>query len=124
MGDTIYKPQEGERVRVVYEGVVKEANAEGLTLEPAIPVLYDDDEEALVSIEKIEPPVEVFKPGDVVRERWSGHIIALLDKGWVRVKGDPRTTFNGVPNGALSKWGAHADRAHFSTPRFERVSIG
>lgn len=68
-----YKPVKGDRVRVVLEGTVDIGSAGYVTLIPdgrdaaSIGLSRPRMEEFNVSIEKIEPPVEVFGPGDVVR---------------------------------------------------------
>lgn len=67
---TLYKPLDGDHVRVVYEAEVSDADHEGFAMRSEeggndVPIFFNDH--GLVSIEKLEPPVEVFKPGDVVR---------------------------------------------------------
>src|SRR5690348_2997757 len=82
MGD--YKPKKGDRVRVVLEGEVYHVTEGrfGVSDDPSDGrgnIIYPDKGHA-VSIEKIEPPVEVFGPGDVVRPRNESyrHLIYLL----------------------------------------------
>ena len=67
-----YAPKVGDRVRVVLEGVVKEEiNTFGIKMDNDagqwLAELYID--RPGVTVEKIEPPVETFGPGDVVRDR-------------------------------------------------------
>lgn len=65
-----YKPRTGDRVRVVLEGEANGVGSSGFVIGES----YDDNFIAfgakhVVSIEKIEPPVTVFKPGQTVRLR-------------------------------------------------------
>lgn len=79
-----YKPEVGDRVRVVLEGVVTQNPnfAPDFTLDhmtwvqPQWPVTK--------SVEKIEPPVEQFKFGDVVRSKLTGAVYTLTREGYVR----------------------------------------
>jgi hypothetical protein len=67
-----YKPVKGDRVRVVLEGT-----AEGTATSPRTTGEFCLDENPLdnaVSVEKVEPPVTVFKPGDVVRSKSTGSV--------------------------------------------------
>lgn len=65
-----YTPVKGDRVRVVLEGEIKGVYSDGdLRIESVEHYSSDLAHEGIVSIEKIEPPVEVFKPGDVVRSK-------------------------------------------------------
>lgn len=79
----------GDKVRVTLEGAVKNVLSSG-----KVHVGYDaqylfihDPED----VEKIEPPVEVFKPGDVVRDKCDGVdrlIVGNYDgsvRGWVNL---------------------------------------
>lgn len=80
----------GDKVRVTLEGTVKNVLSSG-----KVHVGYDtrylfihDPEE----VEKIEPPVEVFKPGDYVRDKHAGNDLRLIVgnydgsvRGWVNL---------------------------------------
>lgn len=78
-----YKPEVGDRVRVVYEGKVSSIDTLGFTIEDEVPVL--DKDPGLVSIEKVEPPVTTFGPGDVVQRKGSILKRLITDDGWVAV---------------------------------------
>lgn len=63
-----YKPVAGDRVRVVLEGEVgPDATGHFYVGAPGEGNSIKAEVGHVVSIEKIEPPVEVFGPGDVVR---------------------------------------------------------
>lgn len=63
-----YTPVEGERVRVVLEGEVTYLARHGFSVGDGTANNYiTAHAEHVVSVEKIEPPVEVFKKGDTVR---------------------------------------------------------
>ena len=80
-----YKPVKGDRVRVVYEGEAQDPDDLGFSISEeglgSVPFFFADA--GLVSVEKIEPPVEVFKPGDVVRGKVFGHVFTIADDGYV-----------------------------------------
>lgn len=79
-----FKPVKGDRVRVVLEGEVKHVYSDGdLHIESAKYYKTEVPREGIISIEKIEPPVEVFKPGDVVRGKVFGHVFTIADDGYV-----------------------------------------
>lgn len=116
-----HRPQVGDRVRVVLEADVSDVDGEGIE--------FDSDEISLwigpkarkdfvVSIEKIEPPVEVFGPGDVVRQRsHPGNIKALYDESdgrcrWLQV------TDSHYPAGYLSN-----SHSRFTSKHYERVNL-
>lgn len=91
-----YRPEKGDRVRVVLEGVV-EPGIDGFFL---LSSLEDDsghanfiwpDEAHVVSIEKVEPPVVQFQPGDIVRHNGSGLIFVLGKNGYTHI-----TTYPGL----------------------------
>lgn len=80
----------GDRVRVTMEGVVRAANE--------VFVSVNDDEGKWLgevnylknSVEKIEPPVEVFKPGDVVRHKETQTLYLITEHGGSVSLGDGR----------------------------------
>lgn len=98
-----HKPRPGDRVRVTTEGEVSWVSAAG-----AFEVGRDDqavyfkpgNQPSVVSIEKIEPPVTVFKPGQTVRGKRSGLLYSLGEGGFwshtynkfYQTGGDPRFT--------------------------------
>lgn len=76
-----YKPQKGDRVRVVLEDEVRGVESDGFVVGDAADANYiQPSAEHVVSIEKIEPPVEVFKPGDVVRAKWNDSFLYSLGR--------------------------------------------
>ena len=75
-----YKPQKGDRVRVVLEGKVLGTDKNGFSLGAYDGNFIIPGAEHVVSIEKIEPPVEVFKPGDVVRAKWNDGFLYSLGR--------------------------------------------
>jgi hypothetical protein len=81
MGD--YKPVAGDRVRVVAEGEVESADEHGFTIGPQFPVIYEDDKDLIVSIEKIDPPVVTFKPGDAVRDSRTKSVYSIGRTGYL-----------------------------------------
>lgn len=76
--------KKGDRVRVTLEGEVKDVLTSGAV------ALHYDGEYVFVQppekVEKIEPPVEVFGPGDFVRDPESGQVFLLIEDGYVQVK--------------------------------------
>lgn len=79
------KFKKGDRVRVTIEGEVQRAFDSGaLWLPGGLGSTVDPDH--IVSAEKIEPPVEPFKPGDFVREISSGQVFYVAKGGYVQVK--------------------------------------
>lgn len=78
------KPVEGDRVRVVLEGTVDEHG--DIKGDSGTFCLYPNVRKHVVSIEKIEPPVVTFKPGDVVRSRESGNLrTPMKGGGWFNI---------------------------------------
>lgn len=83
-----YSPQKGDRVRVVLEGEIKTVD-----LGEGVAARFEGDDywttvneraPFVVSIEKLEPPVEVFKPGDVVREIERPSVVRTIARaGWI-----------------------------------------
>jgi hypothetical protein len=101
-----YMPKKGDRVRVVLEGEVGWVGGSHFEFVNGADYIGHKDGKNTVSIEKIEPPVEVFKPGDVVRHKGNedGHWFAIAEDGWLIVgpgwrikhhftKGDPSKEF-------------------------------
>lgn len=78
MSEEKYRPVKGDRVRVVLEGEVVEAlSSTTFTVGEAgtWENLINQEREHVVSVEKIEPPVEVFGPGDTVRSRFYPNLV-------------------------------------------------
>ncbi len=78
----------GDRVKVTVEGL---AHTNG-----GYTVIHSDSDQWLaeyknihlgdgVTVEKVEPPVEVFKPGDVVRDKLCGDVRAIGHDGWFNI---------------------------------------
>lgn len=117
---TAYKPQVGDRVRVVLEGEVSATgtgwfNLGGYVLDGKSATSIWPTRERTVSVEKIAPPVEVFGPGDVVRSKREGSYWQILDDGYVRLG-----TFEpGRSYAAVCSVGSR-----FTSADFERVSLG
>lgn len=75
-----YKPVKGDRVRVTIEGEVSYASSDGpwFDLRDKHDLVASVRHSGDASIEKIEPPVTVFKPGDVVRDLLNKNSIFAL----------------------------------------------
>lgn len=84
--------KKGDRVRVTLEATVTHPFTDD---DAGLSVRFDDDvlgectigssqvKRGEVSFEKIEPPAEVFGPGDVVRSKTTGTVRTLGYGGWV-----------------------------------------
>lgn len=76
--------RKGDRVRVTFEATVADIGAKyywfGDTPAAATGEVHKDTEG--LSIEKIEPPVETFGPGDAVKRESDGQILLLAENGW------------------------------------------
>lgn len=119
-----YKPKVGDRVRVVLEGEVTDTAGGSVTisdraLRGSDPVFWcsstvADDAKFLVSVEKVEPPVEFFKPGDVVRDTRNGMLYALSTEGYIYLKdGEFVRKYNGEYSGGP-----------FTSKNCEKVNLG
>lgn len=76
----------GDHYRVILEGPW-EGDTPTTTEEIASLLRHDDyliTESDKVKVEKIEPPVEVFKPGDLVRDKEEGWVFAIGEGGYLR----------------------------------------
>lgn len=114
-----YKPVKGDRVRVVLEGEVDSTFANGdFDLGRSIGWTNSirPTDETVVSIEKIEPPVEVFKPGDVVRSKANpGLLYSIGRDGYL--SHSLHEFFGWYPTGATH-------REAFTSRYYEKVSLG
>jgi hypothetical protein len=81
-----YQPKKGDRVRGVLEGEVTRADEYDPWFNLVGMPLYSEGS-AVVSFVKVEPPVEVFKPGDVVRNISTGATYAIGQNGWIMLRG-------------------------------------
>lgn len=77
-----YQPKKGDRVRVVLEGEVTRGLGITDTFDLEGRYIYANGY-AVTSIEKIEPPVELFGPGDTVRGRATGRLFTLAATGYI-----------------------------------------
>ena len=76
-----YRPKKGDRVRVVLEGEVDQVNSDGSArVSTGKYFTFAWVDPGAATIEKIEPPVEVFRPGDVVRHKTAGRFTFALGK--------------------------------------------
>lgn len=73
-----------------------------------------------VTVEKIEPPVEVFKPGDRLRYkgRWSGYEITVADRGYLQHFTDGSVEFFTTPTKFTS------EKYEFTSEKYEKVYPG
>lgn len=107
--------KKGDRVRVTFESVASEVSSVGLNLHNGHTFVNIKQEG--VTVEKIEPPVEVFKPGDVVRN--SAWTYALGTDGFLTI-----ASAYGHPVGTFSRYGENGryEASDFTTKWFERVN--
>jgi hypothetical protein len=111
-----YKPKVGDRVRVVLEGEVDDpARGYGTYVRDGDGITSFVAAEHVVSIEKIEPPVEVFKEGLVVRRR------AGVNAGRVYTLGVG--TYVPHSDGYEIEYGVGYTRGFFNAENFERVTL-
>lgn len=105
-----YSPQKGDRVRVVLEGeVLPDHEYGGFSIGTGVNSNFiTHGAEHLVSVEKIEPPVVTFKPGDVVRSKSDGDVRTLSQRGWI--------------NHTYGSY--HESSAKFTSENYELVSLG
>lgn len=112
-----YKPQDGDRVRVVYEGVVGDADTLGFLIreegKDTVPFFFSDA--GLVSVEKIKPPAEVFGPGDVVRDKATGSLYSIGHDGYLSHQ--THGFYEWYPGGACRP-------NYFDSRGYEKVEIG
>ena len=78
---TDYSPKKGDYVRVTIEGEVEGVSGRhGWFGVGGQEVYFDGD----FTVEKIAPPVETFKPGDVVRRKDDVVIFTISRAGYIR----------------------------------------
>lgn len=76
---------------------------------------FDPDETDEVSVEKIEPPVETFKPGDRLRRKaFGGYEITLADEGYLQHLSSGVSFHNYTPSSSPE---------FFNSEKFERVDL-
>lgn len=107
MGDKFKGLKVGDRVRITLESEITYFDREGDWVDAANNT-FRRNQKDVVSVEKLEPPVEVFGPGDVVR-----------------LKALPRYTFHIGRGGYLDRfhnsWRAGA--ASFTSEAYDRVEL-
>lgn len=110
----------GDRVRVVIEDTVSRISANGtIYLENDVPgegeMWVNPSDSNVVSVEKIEPPVEAFGPGDILRRKVDGSHIVLGVTGYTYL-----LTGGHYPYGA---GGGNRSLGFFTSERFEKVEL-
>lgn len=81
MGD--YKPVRGDRVRVVIEGEVGASDGTYFVVRQDDDFAAEFKLDAKTSVEKVEPPVVQFQPGDTVRyPDYPTHIYSIGEGGY------------------------------------------
>ena len=109
---TEFKP--GDRVRVTLEGEVRDTLPGGkLTLRYDGEYLFVQPPE---KVEKIEPPVEAFKPGDFVREKSTDRVFYAATDGYVQVLPTAGSFWRYGPTGL-------AGSLPHDTGEYERVTL-
>lgn len=103
------KTKPGDRVRIVIEGEwVDEAPARYGIQETGR--LYRSHADDTVKIKKVEPPVETFKPGDVVRDKRNDSLWAVATDGYLRFGGEGYRVIQ-------------SDTMIFTSKNYERVTV-
>lgn len=118
-----YEPKVGDRVRATFEldvvsnrGPVDGGGCVCADRPSRIRLAYL---KGAVSIEKVEPPVKVFKPGTVIRHRYyRADTYAVVEGGLVRLTGSGYMSY---PNGAIIP----TSRLHYgpTSAHYERVTL-
>ena len=115
-----YKPVKGDRVRVVLEGEVRATNGMYTNVQNDEGEWLAEFKHELVPVEKIEPPVTIFKPGDRIRALGGGNEYTLADAGYVS-HGSAGVTGRGR---LMSYMDTATQRDHWTSDRYELVSLG
>lgn len=79
-----YEPKPGDRVRVVIEAEVDSVRPYRVVFagRDDLPGRYTEVlKSQIVSVEKVEPPVEVFEPGDTVRNKMVPDFVYSIGHG-------------------------------------------
>lgn len=99
-----YTPVKGDRVRVVLEGEVGLVTDGWVYLDGAsVPI------ERAISVEKLEPPVVKFGPGDTVRNKTFGGLLYTLgDDGYFAHRDN--------------EW-CHGGQDYFDSRHYEKVNL-
>ena len=107
--------KKGDRVRVALEGVVQRTFDNGNLWLESSDFGTAIDGTHVISVEKIEPPVEVFKPGDVVRSLATGSYWYLATNGYVRM------TSADFPEPV--EFYEYTDSTEFTSDEYEKVDL-
>lgn len=100
----------GDRVKVTIEAEVKFGSSFGVDLDVGNGIVtLREDTWGGIEFEKIEPPVEVFKPGDTVRDRNARDYIFTIGR-------------SGYLDHLNALWNP-GDHEPFTSKEFERVSL-
>lgn len=110
-----YRPEVGDRVRIVIEGDVRSVDSNGdfYTKDNC----FEPGQDTIVSIEKVKPPVEVFKPGDVVRHKRQRFVVALDRSGYTYLS-------ESANNGHRFAYEQGYEPDDFTSEDYERVELG
>ena len=112
-----YRPAKGDRVKVTIEGKVTRAGSEWAVINDHHDIYLKN-----AKVEKIEPPVEVFKPGDVVKN--SAYTYVLTPDGFLVV-----AVHHPYGTGAIGRFVNYGslgryEAKDFNSRDFERVNVG
>lgn len=106
----------GDKVRITREGYVGYVCSEGIDVYSRPNkqglLLGTDWHEGVISIERIEPPVEVFKPGDRLRRIGLDYEVTLGSKGYLQHLPSGNVEFNDY-DADNPKW--------FNSENFEKI---
>lgn len=82
----MYVPADGEKVRVVLEGIVSRRGSYFIVGREGAGSFILPSDEHVVSVEKIEPPVVTFKSGDRLRRKGGGipYEVTLACGGYIQ----------------------------------------
>lgn len=118
--EPVYDINPGDRFRFTVEGVYEDSGGKGGVNVGTYDATRDFDVTSsgddTVTIEKIEPPVVTFGPGDVVRRKRDGAPILLADRGYVYLRGGARGHYYGYDEMSYPL-------ASFTSERYERVEL-
>lgn len=114
------KIKPGDWYRITIEGQW-DADESAIATKGLASLVHGDDfltdDSDIVTVEKIEPPVEIFRPGDVVRSReLPTTILALSKKGYTYVGANNRGLFLRYERGSRSP-------EEFTSEDYEKVSL-
>lgn len=105
-----YAPKKGDRVRIVLEGEVGYMDDDAFEVGTSSVNFIVPRAEHVVSIEKVEPPVVKFKPGQVVRHKDHRDFIYTVGTG-------------GYLDNRTGTWWK-TPRNNFTSAHYEPVDLG